>query len=354
MRKVLLSVLMIGAVGATAFGASRAWFSDTEVSTGNSFTTGTINIDVDGQDPWEEQYALADMKPSQTDYIDFVVHNTGGNPVNLYKTLQSFTFQDIERTESEDEAEAKYPAGEVPELDQAINYDLRVELYNVEPTESVQPVWWETIYTDDDGIKLDSLEGKDMYLGMIPADWYMKVKQSYHMPGEETGNEYQGDQLTFDIKLYAEQLTNHIVLENKYLANTDVSHHVWLPGGVTDNMDATLDYKVKDKEFNFELDVHVPVDGPYTLVAWEDPTYAWTWGSFAGTTVLANVNVSGGTDHIVPTSVELNKNLINAKVWIVPGNLGAPGTKGVSLPWDPTNTLFETGLIDYYDTDVTP
>ena len=79
---------------------------------------------------------------------------------------------------------------------------------------------------DEDGKKIGDLEGVQMYLGMIPVDWTMKVSQSYHMVSE-TDNDYQGDGMTFDITLYAEQLTNSVRLVNKYLSNTDVSHHVW-------------------------------------------------------------------------------------------------------------------------------
>ena len=47
MKKILLSVLTIGALGALAFGASRAYFSDTETSTGNTFTAGSLDLKVD-------------------------------------------------------------------------------------------------------------------------------------------------------------------------------------------------------------------------------------------------------------------------------------------------------------------
>ena len=47
MKKVLLSLATIGAVAALAFGASQAFFSDTETSTGNILQAGAIDLLVD-------------------------------------------------------------------------------------------------------------------------------------------------------------------------------------------------------------------------------------------------------------------------------------------------------------------
>jgi hypothetical protein len=41
-----------------------------------------------------------------------------------------------------------------------------------------------------------------MFLGMIPANWEMKVVESYHLQAS-AGNEYQSDKMTFDIVLPA-------------------------------------------------------------------------------------------------------------------------------------------------------
>ncbi len=66
MKKILISLSIVGAVAAIAIGATTAYFSDTETSTGNTFSAGTIDIAVNGQNPWEiqEPFIFADMKPS--------------------------------------------------------------------------------------------------------------------------------------------------------------------------------------------------------------------------------------------------------------------------------------------------
>jgi len=47
MKKILLSLSMIAVVGVIVLGATGAFFSDTETSTGNTFTAGAIDLKVD-------------------------------------------------------------------------------------------------------------------------------------------------------------------------------------------------------------------------------------------------------------------------------------------------------------------
>lgn len=47
MKKILLSLAIIAAAGAIVVGATTAYFTDTETSTGNTFTAGEINLKID-------------------------------------------------------------------------------------------------------------------------------------------------------------------------------------------------------------------------------------------------------------------------------------------------------------------
>lgn len=49
MKRILLSLLILGSTGALAVGVSRAFFSDTEKSTGNTFTAGALDLKVDSE-----------------------------------------------------------------------------------------------------------------------------------------------------------------------------------------------------------------------------------------------------------------------------------------------------------------
>lgn len=355
MTKILRSVLVLALVAGIGGYVARsgAWFTDTESVLGNTLDTGTIDIAVDGQNPVaaNKHYELKDLKPSQHGYIDEVIKNVGTNPLNLFKTVG--TFKETELISSEPKCLALSGTwtgtdctGEVTPTDLAsrINYDLRVELYRENPTGDgqVKPVWWETIYLDSDGKKLDALN--KVYLGMVPAGWYMKVMQSYHMVSSDNDNRYQGEKLTFDMTFDAEQLgASPLPLVHKYLSNTDVSHHVY------DEQSAVLSYVIRDRAFDYSLTTTGLPAGAYTLLAWDDSsTYAWDWANRGNALVLGHVTANG----VATGVVDLNRHLTNAKVWLVPGTLGTVGSPVGSFAWNATGIVFETGLMSYIDADL--
>jgi predicted ribosomally synthesized peptide with SipW-like signal peptide len=50
MKKILLSLLTVGLVSVSVFGATRSVFTDTEQVLGNTFTAGSLDLKVNGQD----------------------------------------------------------------------------------------------------------------------------------------------------------------------------------------------------------------------------------------------------------------------------------------------------------------
>ena len=46
-KRIIISLSVIGLVAAIAIGGTMAYFNDTEVSTGNVFTAGSIDLKVD-------------------------------------------------------------------------------------------------------------------------------------------------------------------------------------------------------------------------------------------------------------------------------------------------------------------
>ncbi len=354
MKNIIKSLSIIAAVAAVVVGGTIAYFSDTETSGNNTFSTGTINIDIAENQVWEDDFVMADMKPSQTDYINFQVNNVGSNPVNVWKKLKNIQTFDTAELSGPNEPECLAGNGNWDgdsceeceynpkhNLHKYINYDLSVEVYE-DGEES--PIWWQTIYRDEDGYSKTIAEvyngsgAKGILLGMIPAGGFMKVEQSYHL-ASTVGNWAQDDKLTFDIQITGEQLTNTVVLDNKVDANGQ-------PGDVYltqyDGTEATLTYKVKDKEFTYTLNVvgNLP-DGKYTLISYVDP---WPGST---SLALANITLANGSGYI-EDSIDLNQDLTNAKTWLIPGDY-TPGQQTGALDWNPSQTLFETALMNYYD-----
>lgn len=78
MKKILLSLLTIAIVAVVAVGATHAWFSDTETSTGNTFTAGTLDLKTNDVDGVSHTYTLANMKPGDWDNAGQIVLKNAG------------------------------------------------------------------------------------------------------------------------------------------------------------------------------------------------------------------------------------------------------------------------------------
>lgn len=76
MRKILISLAVIAVAGAVAIGATTAYFSDTENSTGNTFTAGTLDLKVGGQDVIPI-INIGNLKPGDSGSYAIDVSNTG-------------------------------------------------------------------------------------------------------------------------------------------------------------------------------------------------------------------------------------------------------------------------------------
>jgi len=357
-KKIILSIAIIGVVAAIAIGGTVAYFSDTETSVGNTFTAGTIDISVDNMNPWTETFALADMKPTYTDYINFTIQNKGSdpNPVDVWKTLKVTNEETgaVSEPECNDQSGAWTPDPSQPNggtcvfgsngdnnnLSGAIIYDLKVEVYDA----NNQKVWWQTIYVDTDKKSLDDVYGTNgtygpngdvnVYLGMIPANGYMKVMQSYHL-SDTTDNWAQGDKMTFDISLKAQQITGTTVLENK----TDQPDYKLVLG---DSINGTLTYVVKNPTFKYTFTGKAPVaNAPYTLLYAVDP-----WPQ-TGSKVLGTGTSDSSGNITINGDVETG-DMKNAKVWLV---LSADWSGTQMTAWHQTSYLLETGLIWFDDTD---
>lgn len=347
MKKILISLSMIALVATLAVGATRSYFSDTITSTGNTFTAGTIDIALgQGQLP----VTLTDMKPSQVAYSNFTVTNTGTNPVNVTKTIQNIVPSENGVNEPECLAyggvwHSDYSPGQEcvggtvnNAIDTVITYDLSVKVYH-----GTTLVWNQTLNDMDKTIAQKN--GQSSFLGMLPAGsgWRMEVVESYHMVPGNNDNQFQSDSMSFDIVVTGAQLTGVATLSNKD-PNRPVTNGWFVLGTKT----GTLTYGVKDDAFNYTFTTTGLGATPgvsYSLIHYVDP-YP---GNGAGSVGLIGSGVANGSGEVVLSgSPDFNADMINAKVWLVPTSNYNSGTKSLTA-WNPSSYLFDTGLIDYYD-----
>ncbi|MFA6314891.1 MAG: TasA family protein [Candidatus Paceibacterota bacterium] len=356
MKRILLSLAVIAVVATVAVGATRSYFSDTETSTGNTFTAGTIDIAIDGSNPWIQKYSIGDLKPGETGNISFDIQNVGQNPVNVSKNLSSFEntggeLQDYPcsalgtdaKTSSEPECVAETAFGHrIDEVQSKIIYDLSVKVYA--DSASTTPIWWQAIYIDADGKSLTDIYGAngDQYvaLGMIPVGGHMMVTQSYHF-ATSTENEYQGDTLSFNITIKADQMPQGdngmttVALENKVKGQDNIWNIVQ-----GDEVEGTLSYKNQGPKFDFTFTGKVKTTGSYDLI------YVGSTNNYpgVGSVLLGTGSFTAGNDGTLSGSIDVGGNITNGKIWLVPSS---SYSGGLMVSWPDSDILFETGLINY-------
>jgi len=327
-KKILTSVFMIGLLAFGLGWGTYSYFSDTEKSTGNVFTAGTIDITVTGEEyTWESGAKLDDMKPCDTKVFTFVIHNVESNPVHVWKRIVVTGCDGGKLTEPEIEEQGGTERCWLPPY---ILYDMRIPgvKWIVDPAKQ---------------IRVDNINGFWIYLGKILGGESMTVEQSYHLSSWkdaaelEVTNWAQGDTMTFDIELYAEQeggdgpAVETLRLENKNPTTWEV-----IDG---DDKYGELTYGTGFTFTGYGLDA----DTQYSLIYYKDQ---WPGSgsvlltSGTGTQFMAGVSVTLPT---IPQSDDLNYP-VGGKIWLVLSNDFTDGT-GMTA-WNPTAYLFEMHLIN--------
>ena len=355
MKRIIISLAVVGAVAAAVVVGTTAFFSDTEKSTGNTFSAGTIDIAIDQQNPWDQNYTIGDLKPGETGYINFDITNKGTNPVDVSKTLTNITGtggaatydckqvnQDWNYSASSEPECVAEAGAKKDDVQTQIIYDLSVKVYLGEGEGNL--IWWQAIYEGLPGETLAAIYGAGQYvnLGMIPVGGHMKVTQSYHF-NPNADNEYQGDGLIFNMEIKGTQLTGEngyasVVLENK------TGPTAW--DIIQDGISGTLNYKTHGSKFEYSLSGKAPLT---------NHGYVLAVGYNASTDVDTYVGqgvTDGNGDILFSGSVDLNENMVNAKAWLVPAENWSGGMVWTGWPSMVPNILWETGLINYDDIDL--
>lgn len=232
MKSILKSVGIISAVVALAVTATGAYFSDTETSTGNTFTAGRLDLEVNGENPLDGPVVtLTDLKPSYTHYTDPITLRVIDNPGKLYKHIVNDAPPIICTTGSITEPECDAEGGNWDEGQQSCtgstdeNNDLhKVTWFDLEvwvgpgqldpdapqcdlnANPAVDQNCWNVIIPDV-SVTLDQIASHWIYLGTFgepeqPNE--ITIRQSFHM-NENAGNEYQGDTCTFSEEFMVQQ-----------------------------------------------------------------------------------------------------------------------------------------------------
>jgi len=403
MNKIAKSLAMIAFVAAIAVGATSSFFSDVETSTNNTFTAGTIDISVDGQNPWNDSWQNYLDKPCETNYMNFVIKNVGENPANIWKRLTnvvngpgtlSYSTTGTAVASSEPEYEAGGGANYVERdnLSAFMVYDMAIcvsaavddtTLFTDCPlidgtyanglivdntNKHARPALgakWEIVIDEADQVRVDNVVDTWIKLNdALASSAVMVVSQSYHlMTWDDSGqpmitNWAQGDTMTFDVELDARQLTapapgttmsgDDVVATVGFVKQDPISWNVLSNNG-------TMTYDVEGTTFDYSLDVNgLVANTNYCLIYYADGWPGNNPGAFIkayNTGASTVINDPSGTATLttdIPNSSDANYP-VGGKVWLVlcaDYNSGSNST-GPMTGWNPGSYLFDDGLVNY-------
>jgi len=104
-KGILMSILMIGVVAMAAGAGTFAYFSDTETSTGNTFTAGTLDLKVNSGDSNVVMFNVNDVKPGDSGSAEINLSNAGSLDGYLDINFSNVVDNDPTLTDPEDEVD---------------------------------------------------------------------------------------------------------------------------------------------------------------------------------------------------------------------------------------------------------
>jgi hypothetical protein len=200
MKKILFSLVIIGVISSVSFFVTRAYFSDKKTALGNTFSVGTLNLQVgDSNNSNAEPFSIAAVGTGETGGTKvWNVKNTGSLPGQFSAVFDNLInyengCNDAEKTI---DTTCDNPGKHFGELGKYIKATFYLN--------DVKKV--ETILTEDAAVNITNLwtslnpplvlePGEEQQLRM---DW--QLDPNYN-------NEIQSDSLTFDINFNLKQIS---------------------------------------------------------------------------------------------------------------------------------------------------
>lgn len=403
-KRILVSLSVIGAVAAIAIGGTIAYFSDTETSTGNTFTAGELDLrfqvdgeaagfaDVNGEPLFEstDLNLLGDMKPG----------DKGERTVRLWVDsnpacgkLSVTVTEDKDNTCNEPELkdEPACTAEGYGELNDAVNFAVWEDdcdnILELDENESILvsgPLSGTKAYSIGElptGVGDAQCYGVAYCFGTWNADGTCD--------GSAVNNASQSDSFKADIVIDALQKRNQFdngcpdagdftQSETKTLVLDNKETTGWTR--ISDTMIGTLTYGTVGDSFNYSFVASgLQSNVNYSLVYYADQqTRFVNWnGSNPGAVIATFTTDAAGVIPATAGSINLGMDLpsandwnlvaspdyclnhngfdsyntcVGAKIWLVPTNDYSSATKALTA-WNPATYLFETDLISYDDTN---
>lgn len=205
-KKILLTVLLLVAVGVGGYRLTQALFSDTETSADNTFTAGTLDLSVDGNNGTAFDSIVVDNLGADgtiSGTRTWTINNSGSLPGTLsFSVIDLINFENgcNEPEAIVDETCANPGPGE-GELGDAIS--TTVVLNDGTTTTTVVNSDLATANASQYASQWNTNAAETV----IPAGGNVTVTMNWSTDPESYGNEIQSDSLTYNVQFDLEQVT---------------------------------------------------------------------------------------------------------------------------------------------------
>jgi predicted ribosomally synthesized peptide with SipW-like signal peptide len=233
-KKILVSMMVIGLVAALAGAGLYAYFSDTETSSGNTFTAGTLDLELSAAQGSVVVLNVGPLAPGDSGSNTWIAKNVGSIAGKLSLTVSAITNNDNGLTEPESEVDTTGGAGE-GELGQYLNVVLWVDL----DSDGVKDVG-EVLYSGT----LNGMAGTYSNVAILPKEWSAPIILEWSIDSG-VGNVIQSDSASFDITFSLEQ-TRATIVESHVLnlgptgwggwSDKEASTHGWVFNCIVKNV----------------------------------------------------------------------------------------------------------------------
>ena len=178
-RKLLAGLIVIGFVGFAIGWGTYSYFSDTETSSGNIFSAGTLDLKVNGTDNPSAFFTVSNVMPGNSSSKSIVLSNSGTLAGKAYIHFKNVV-----------DSPGTTPQPEPTPDNGELSKNLKIKVSNGTATVV-------------EGFLFD-IKSNSYLLGTIAGGGFLTVTIEWSIPST-VGNEIMGDSVTFDIEFSLEQ-----------------------------------------------------------------------------------------------------------------------------------------------------
>ena len=186
-RGALLSSMILVMLASMLVGAGTvAYFNDTETVSGNTFSAGTLDLEVNDENPWTSTLiSVSNMKPGDTGEVTIELENLGSLDGYVCMWIKDVTNSPGDTPEPEDTPDN----GE-------LGANIKITIWQDDGDNVLED--GEEVYVN--GETLDNLDGEKVVTNKpLSAGGTVYIGFSWEIPSD-VGNEIMDDSVTFTIE----------------------------------------------------------------------------------------------------------------------------------------------------------